>query len=57
MTRRMCRLAILALLVLSSAAGCASWHDERHSGAGYLSDGGTGGGWNTLETITAPPYP
>ena len=49
---RFCRLMILALLVLLSVSGCASWHDERRSDAGYLSDGSTGGGWNTIESIT-----
>jgi hypothetical protein len=55
MAHTLFRRAIVVLLALLFTSGCASWHDERRSDAGYLSDGGTGGGWNTIESITAPP--
>ena len=55
MARAIYRLATVVLLTLVSASGCASWTGERHSVAGHLSDGSTGGGWSTIDTMTAPP--
>ena len=54
MARTLYRRAIWVLLALLFTSGCASWHDERRSDAGYLSDGGTGGGWNTIDAMSAP---
>ena len=55
MTRMLRPLATLALLSLLFSIGCASAHNHQQAGAGYLSEGDTGGGWATIQNMTAPP--
>ncbi len=54
MVRKFYALAFFALLVLLSSSGCASSHQHQQTDAGYTSYGDTGGGWQTVQSLTAP---
>jgi hypothetical protein len=54
MARRSFSMALLTGLLLLAFAGCASSHQHLQTDAGYATYGDTGGGWQTVQSFTAP---